>query len=184
MRDVSEYICQLVVEFLLVLSEFVIVGTYTLKIITNLLNGISSSCFCHLLAVGFLSVCHNFLIDNKVHSNLPSLKEYSNHQDSENLISHRAAVSMLYLASSIAASAVHLSSWSAVSCSRRDLTFHWTIFNSCDLHSCFFTVDGIWLRTVRSVVTLATIDSGWYFMRLYILLKLLAESVEVLSESK
>ena len=43
--------------------------------------------------------------------------------DSDNIVSHRAAMSMLYLASSIATSAVHLSGRSAPSRSRRVLTF-------------------------------------------------------------
>ena len=51
--------------------------------------------------------------------------------DRENLVSHRAAMSMFYLASSIAASAVRLSGWSAASRSRRFLTFHCAIVISC-----------------------------------------------------
>ena len=53
-------------------------------------------------------------------------KEYSKSSrlpDSENLVSHRAAMSMLYLASSIATSAVRLSGRLAPSRSRRVLTF-------------------------------------------------------------
>ena len=61
-------------------------------------------------------------------------KEYSNLlrlPDSENLVSHRAAMTMLYLASSISTSAVRLSSRSAASRSRRVLTFHCAIVSSC-----------------------------------------------------
>ena len=43
--------------------------------------------------------------------------------ESENFVSHRAAMSMLYLASSIATSAVRLSGRSAASRSRRVLSF-------------------------------------------------------------
>ena len=50
--------------------------------------------------------------------------------DSENLVSHRAAMSMLYLASSIATSAVRLSGRLAPSRSRRVLTFHCPIVSS------------------------------------------------------
>ncbi|KAK2178806.1 hypothetical protein NP493_530g01147 [Ridgeia piscesae] len=51
-------------------------------------------------------------------------KEYSMSlrlPDSENLVSYRATMSMLYLASSIATSAILLSGWSAASRSRRVL---------------------------------------------------------------
>ncbi|KAK2192371.1 hypothetical protein NP493_32g05007 [Ridgeia piscesae] len=61
-------------------------------------------------------------------------KEYSKSlrlPDSKNLVSHRAAMSMLYLASSIATSAVRLSGRSAASRSRRVLTFHCAIISSC-----------------------------------------------------
>ena len=61
-------------------------------------------------------------------------KEYSKSlrlPDSENLVSHRAAMSMLYLASSIATSAVRLSGLLAPSRSRRVLTFHCPIVSSC-----------------------------------------------------
>ncbi|KAK2192231.1 hypothetical protein NP493_36g02015 [Ridgeia piscesae] len=51
--------------------------------------------------------------------------------DSENLVSHRAVMLMLYLASSIATSAVRLSGGSAASRSRRVLTFHCAIVSSC-----------------------------------------------------
>ena len=51
--------------------------------------------------------------------------------DFENLVSHRAAMSMLYLACSIATSAVRLSGLSVPSRSRRVLTFHCSIVNSC-----------------------------------------------------
>ncbi|KAK2187164.1 hypothetical protein NP493_173g03042 [Ridgeia piscesae] len=50
--------------------------------------------------------------------------------DSENLVSHRAAMSMVYLASSIATSALRVSGRSAASRSRRVLTFHCAIFSS------------------------------------------------------
>ena len=50
---------------------------------------------------------------------------------SENLVSYRAAMSILYLASSIATSAVRLSSRSAGSRSRRVVTFHCAIVSSC-----------------------------------------------------
>ncbi|KAK2174408.1 hypothetical protein NP493_802g03048 [Ridgeia piscesae] len=61
-------------------------------------------------------------------------KEYSNSlglPDSDNLVSHRAAMSMLYLASSIGTSAVRLSGRSAASRSSRVLTFHCAIVSSC-----------------------------------------------------
>ena len=61
-------------------------------------------------------------------------KEYSKTlrlPDSENLVSHKASMSMLYLASSIASSAVHLSGRPAPSRSRRVLTFHCAIVSSC-----------------------------------------------------
>ena len=61
-------------------------------------------------------------------------KEYSKSlrlSDSENLVSHRAAMSMLYLASSVATSAVRLSGQSAASRSMRVLTFHCAIVSSC-----------------------------------------------------
>ena len=61
-------------------------------------------------------------------------KEYSKSSrlpDSDNLVSHRAAMSMLYLASSIATSAVRLSGRLAPSRSRRVLTFHCPIVSSC-----------------------------------------------------
>ena len=51
--------------------------------------------------------------------------------DSENLVSHREAMSMLYLASSIATSAVRLSGPSAPYQSKRVLTFHCAIVSSC-----------------------------------------------------
>ena len=60
---------------------------------------------------------------------------------SENFISHRAAISMLYLASSIAISAVCLSGRSSVSRSKIVLTFHCAMVSSCLLllllPSCF-----------------------------------------------
>ena len=61
-------------------------------------------------------------------------KEYSKSSrlpDSENLVSLTAAMSMLYLASSIASSAVRLSGRLAPSRSRRVLTFHCPIVSSC-----------------------------------------------------
>ena len=51
--------------------------------------------------------------------------------DSENLVSHRAAMSMLYLASYIATSAVCFSGRSAAFRSRRVLTFRCAIVSSC-----------------------------------------------------
>ena len=66
-------------------------------------------------------------------------KEYSKSlrlPDYENLVSHRAAMSMLYLASSIATSAVRLSGRLAPSRSRRVLMFHCPIVSSCLL--CLF----------------------------------------------
>ena len=63
-------------------------------------------------------------------------KEYSKSlrlPDSENLVSHRAAMSLLYLASSIATNAVRFSGRSAASRSRRVLTFHCAIVCSCFL---------------------------------------------------
>ena len=68
-------------------------------------------------------------------SGLPLQKKESSKSlrlpDSENLVSHRAAMSILYLASSIATSAVRLSGRSAPSRSRRVLTFHGAIVSSC-----------------------------------------------------
>ena len=61
-------------------------------------------------------------------------KEYSKSlrlPDSENHVSHRAAMSMLYLASSIASNAVRLSGWSAPSRSRRVLTLRCAIVTNC-----------------------------------------------------
>ena len=68
-------------------------------------------------------------------SDLPlQKKEYSKSlrlpPDSDNLVSHREAMSMLYLASSIATSAVRLSGRLAPSRSRRVLTFHCPIVSS------------------------------------------------------
>ena len=61
-------------------------------------------------------------------SSLPlQKKEYNKslrQPDSENLVSHRAAMSVMYLASSIATSAIRMSFRSAASWSRRVLTFH------------------------------------------------------------
>ena len=60
-------------------------------------------------------------------------KEYSKSlrlPDSENLVSHRAAMSM-YLASCIAINAVRLSGRSDSSRSRKVLTFHCAIISSC-----------------------------------------------------
>ena len=60
-------------------------------------------------------------------------KEYSKSSrlpDSENLVSHRAAMSMSYLSSSIATSAVRLSGRLAPSRSRRVLTFNCPIVSS------------------------------------------------------
>ncbi|KAK2193755.1 hypothetical protein NP493_7g08004 [Ridgeia piscesae] len=61
-------------------------------------------------------------------------KEYSKSlrlPDSEDLASHRAAMSMLYLASSNATSAVRLSGRPAASRLRRVLIFHCAIVSSC-----------------------------------------------------
>ena len=51
--------------------------------------------------------------------------------DSENLVSHRAAMSMLYFAISFATSAVRLSGRLAPARSRRVLTFNCPIVSSC-----------------------------------------------------
>ena len=114
-------------------------------------------------------------------------KEYSKSlrlPDSENIVSHRAAMSMLYLASSIATSAVRLSGRSAASRSRRVLMFHFAIVSSCLLlllllPGWFSTVDGRWDRAAWSLVTRATADPVWSFVQLYISWKLPAKSVEV-----
>ena len=61
-------------------------------------------------------------------------KEYSKSlrlPDTENIVSHKAAMSMLCLASSIATSAVRLSGRSAASRSRTLLTFLCAIVSSC-----------------------------------------------------
>ena len=62
---------------------------------------------------------------------------------SDNLVSHRAAMSMLYLASSIATRDVRLFGQSAASRWSRVLTFHCAIISSCLLlPSSFSTVGG------------------------------------------
>ena len=75
----------------------------------------------------FLLSPSGLLIQKKEYSKLLILP------DSENLVSRRAAMSMLYLASSIATSAVCLSGRSAPSRSRRVLTFHIAIVTNCFL---------------------------------------------------
>ena len=62
----------------------------------------------------FCQFCDDILLDSKAHSSLPSFsfgfatpeeRVFQRLPDSENLVSHRAVMSMLYLASSIATSA-------------------------------------------------------------------------------
>ena len=88
---------------------------------------ISSHLLCHLLAVAFLSALYDILFDSKAHSGLLSFSFGFATQEERvfvettrlwNLVSHREAMSMLYLASSIATSAVRLSGRSAASRSR------------------------------------------------------------------
>ena len=91
------------------------------------------------IAVSFVTI--SFLIAKPTPASLLSpsglplqMKEYSKSlrlPDSDNLISRRAAMSMLYLASSIATSAARLSDRSAASRSRRFLTFHCAVVSSC-----------------------------------------------------
>ena len=137
--------CQLVVEGLLFSSGFVIVGAYTLIIVAklSLLRGSLIVMILSLtgrdISVSFVTI--SFLIPKPTPASLLSpsgvplqKKEYSKSlrlPDSENLVSHRAAMSMLYLASSIATSAVRLSGRLAPSRSRRVLTFHCPIVSSC-----------------------------------------------------
>ena len=102
---------------------------------------------CRGISVSFVTI--SFLIAKPTpvsHLSLSGLplqkKEYSKSlrpTDSENLVSQRAAMSMLYLASSIATRAVRLSGRSVASRSRRVLTFHCPIISSCllPLPSCF-----------------------------------------------
>ena len=87
------------------------------------------------VTISFLIVKPTPAVSLLYNSGLPlQKKEYSKSlrlPDSKSLLSHRAAMSMLYLASSIATSAVRLTGWSAASRSRRVLTFHCAIVSSC-----------------------------------------------------
>ena len=170
--------CLLMTKGHLFLSGFVIVGAYTL-IIEAKLSLLKSSLIVKILSltgrgISFSFVTISFLIARPTPASLlcPSglplqKKEYSKSlrlPDSENLVSHRAAMSMLYLASSIATSVVRLSGRSAPSRSRRVLTFHCAIVSSCLallLPTWFSTVDGRWGRAAQSLVTRATADSVW-----------------------
>ena len=121
--------------------HFVIVGAYTLIIVAKLSLLIGSLIVMIMsltgcgISVSFVKI--SFLIANPTPASLLSpsglpipKKEYSKSlrlPDSENLVSHRAAMSMLYLASYIATSAVRLSGRSAPPRSRRVLTFHCAI---------------------------------------------------------
>ena len=99
------------------------------------------------ISVSFVTI--SFLIAKPIPASLLSplgrplqKKEYSKSlkiPDSGNLVSYRVAMSMLYLASSIATSAVRLSGRSAPSRSRRVLTLHCAIVSSCLL--LFFLAD-------------------------------------------
>ena len=127
--------------------DFVIVGAYTLIIVAkfSLLIGslivmIMSLTGCGI-SVSFVKI--SFLIAKPTPASLLSpsglliqKKVYSKSlilPDSQNLVSRRAAMSMLYLASSISTSAVRLSGRSAPSRSRRVLTFHIAIVTNCFL---------------------------------------------------
>ena len=90
--------------------------------------------------MAFLQLCDDILFDNKVYP-LPSFslgfatpeKDYSKSLrllGSENLVSHRAAMSMLYLRSFTATGAVRLSGRSAASRTRRVLTLCCAIISS------------------------------------------------------
>ena len=134
------------VEAYLYSSGFVIAGAYTLIIVAKLFllrgslivmilsltgRGISVS----FVRISFL-IAKPTLASSLSPSGLPlQKKEYSKSsrlRDPENLVSHRAAMSMLYLASCyIATSAVRLPGRSAPSRSRRVLTFHCAIVSSC-----------------------------------------------------
>ena len=120
-------------------------GAYTLIIVAklSLLRGSLIVMILSLtgrgISVSFVTI--SFLIAKPTPASLLSpsglplqKKEYSKSlklRDSENLVSHRAAMSMLYLASSIATSAVRLSGGLAQSRSRRVQTFHCPIVSSC-----------------------------------------------------
>ena len=136
MRDATEHTCQLVVDGLLVFiwvchcwsvhadnCSKLVRGRLIVMILTLTGRGIS---------VSFVTI--SFLIAKPTPPSLLSpsglplqKKEYSKSSrlpDSENLVSLRAAMSMFYLASFIATSAVRLSGRSAPSRSRRVPTFH------------------------------------------------------------
>ena len=92
----------------------------------------------------FCQLCDDILFDSKAHSGLlsfsfgfatPEERVFVETTRLWNLVSHREAMSMLYLASSIATSVVRLSGRSAASRSRRVLTFHCAIVSSCLLPS-------------------------------------------------
>ena len=192
----SHWSLLLAVAFLYEGSGFVIVGAYTLIIVAklSLLRGSLIVMILSLtgrgISVSFVTI--SFLITKPTPASLLSpsglplkKKEYSKSlrlPDSENLVSHRAAMSILYLANSIATSTVRLSGRSAASRSRRVLTFHSAIVSSCLFHllpSWFSAVDGRWGRAARSLVTRAAADPVWSFVQLYISWKLPAKSVEL-----
>ena len=126
-------------------SGFAIVGAYTLIIVAklSLLRGSLIVMILSLtgrgISVSFVMIA--FLIAKPTPAFLLSpsgsplqKKEYSKSlrlPDSENLVSHRAAMSMVHFASSIATNAVRLSGRSAPSRSRRGLMFHYPIVSSC-----------------------------------------------------
>ena len=107
-------------------------GSLIVMILSRIARGISIS----FVTISFL-IAKSTPASLLVPSGLPlQKKEYSKSlrlPDSENLVSHSAAMSMLYLASSIATSGVRLSGRSAASRSRRVLTFHCAIVRSCRL---------------------------------------------------
>ena len=126
-------------------SGFVIAGACTLIIVAkvSLLRGSLIVMILSLtgrgISVSFVTI--SFLIANPTPASRLSVsglplqkKEYFKSlrlPDSENLVSHRAAMSMLCLAISIATSVMRLSGRSAASRSRRVLTFHYVIVSSC-----------------------------------------------------
>ena len=137
--DATEHTCQLVVEGTVVFFwGVVIVGAYTLIMVAklSLLRG-------SLIVVILSLTGRDIYVSFVTISVLIAKPTQASLQDSENLVSHRATISIFYLANSIATSAVHLSGRSASSRSRRVLTFHCPIVSSCLLlpSSCS-TIDG------------------------------------------
>ena len=135
MRDSTEHTCQLVVEGLLVFNWVCYCWSVHADNCSKLVLAFTGR------GVSVSIVTISFLIAKPTPASLLSpsglplqKKEYSKSSrlpDSVNRVSHRAAMLMLYLASSIATSAVRLSGRLAPSRSRRVLTFHYPIVSSC-----------------------------------------------------